>query len=149
MIANMCIREVLNIPGGNGAGAPPLHGPKALTEQAAGALGMGMQFANAFVTIFKFLAYLMPLFGGWWADSKIGRYPAIMVGVLICGLAHIVQIVGAIPSVLQKGQGVAPFLLSLFLLAIGAGGLNTVQTTRSIAKPFDRYLQTEYSSNCS
>jgi dipeptide/tripeptide permease len=95
-----------------------------LTEQAAGALGMGIQFANAFVTLFKFLAYVVPLFGGWWADSKIGRYRAIMIGVLICGFAHIVQIVGAIPSVLQKHQGVAPFLISLFLLAIGAGRLS-------------------------
>jgi hypothetical protein len=31
------------------------------------------------------------------------------------------MIFGALPSVLQKGQGVAPFLISLITLAIGAG----------------------------
>jgi hypothetical protein len=31
------------------------------------------------------------------------------------------MIFGALPSVLQKGQGVAPFLISLLTLAVGAG----------------------------
>jgi dipeptide/tripeptide permease len=84
-------------------------------------LGKGLQFANAFVLLFKFLAYTVPIFGGWLADTRIGRYPAIMLGVLICGVAHIIQIFGALPSVLKKGQGTAPFIISLFLLAIGAG----------------------------
>jgi dipeptide/tripeptide permease len=103
-------------PGGNGAGAPAKH-----SEQPAGALGKGIQFASAFVLLFKFLAYTVPIFGGWLADTRIGRYPAIMIGVLICGVAHIIQIFGALPSVLQKGQGTSPFVISLFLLAIGAG----------------------------
>jgi dipeptide/tripeptide permease len=90
-------------------------------EQPAGALNGGMQFANAFSLLFKFLAYTLPVFGAWIGDVKIGRYSAIMVGVLICGVSHIIQIFGALPSVLQRGQGVAPFLVSLFLLAIGAG----------------------------
>jgi dipeptide/tripeptide permease len=70
---------------------------------------------------FKFLAYTMPIFGAWIGDVKIGRYRAIMIGVLICGVSHIIQIFGALPSVLQKGQGKAPFLISLFMLAVGAG----------------------------
>jgi hypothetical protein len=44
-----------------------------------------------------------------------------MLGVLVCGVSHIIQILGALPSILQKGQGAAPFLISLFLLAAGAG----------------------------
>jgi dipeptide/tripeptide permease len=53
----------------------------------------------------------------------VGRYKAICVGVAICGIAHIIQIIGAIPSVLQKGPAHAapPFILGLLLLAIGAG----------------------------
>lgn len=90
-------------------------------EQNAGALGKGKQFSNAFSQVFKFLAYALPIFGAWVGDVKIGRYRAIMLGVLICGVAHIIQIFGALPSVLQKGNGVAPFLISLFLLAIGSG----------------------------
>jgi dipeptide/tripeptide permease len=84
---------------------------------------MGLQASSALTLLFSFLAYVIPLFGGWWADVHIGRYKAIMVGVLICGLAHIIQLVGAIPSVLQKGQSHAapPFIIGLLLLAFGAG----------------------------
>jgi len=65
----------------------------------------------------------VPIFGGWWADVHVGRYYAIVVGVLIAGLAHIIQVVGAIPAVLQKGQSnsAPPFIIGLLLLALGAG----------------------------
>jgi dipeptide/tripeptide permease len=91
------------------------------SQKTAGALGKGLQFANAFVLLFKFLAYTIPIFGAWLGDTKIGRFPAILLGVLICGVAHLIQIVGALPSVLVKHQGLAPFLISLLLLAFGAG----------------------------
>ncbi|KAJ5412765.1 hypothetical protein N7465_005070 [Penicillium sp. CMV-2018d] len=73
--------------------------------------------------LFVFLSYVIPIFGGWWADVHVGRYKAIMVGVVTCGVAHVIQIIGAIPSVLQKGPSNAapPFILGLLVLAIGAG----------------------------
>ncbi|EED13088.1 MFS peptide transporter, putative [Talaromyces stipitatus ATCC 10500] len=104
--------------GGNGAGAPPKG-----TQETAGALNMGLQASSGFVLLFKFLAYVIPIFGGWWADTKVGRYYAIVVGVLICGVAHIIQIIGAIPAVLQQGTAHAapPFIIGLLILAVGAG----------------------------
>lgn len=84
---------------------------------------MGLQASSGLVLLFTFLAYVVPIFGGWWADVKVGRYFAIVVGVLICGVAHIIQIVGAIPAVLQQGKTHAapPFVLGLIILAFGAG----------------------------
>lgn len=84
---------------------------------------MGLQASSALTLLFVFLSYVIPIFGGWWADVHVGRYKAIMVGVVICGVAHIIQIIGAIPSVLQKGSSHAapPFILGLLILAIGAG----------------------------
>ncbi|KAF4200150.1 hypothetical protein CNMCM8927_003857 [Aspergillus lentulus] len=104
--------------GGNGAGAPPRG-----TQETAGALGMGLQASSGLVLLFTFLAYVLPILGGWWADVYVGRYKAICVGVAICGIAHIIQIIGAIPSVLQKGPAHAapPFVIGLLLLALGAG----------------------------
>ncbi|KAI1184381.1 POT family protein [Nemania serpens] len=99
--------------GGNGAGAIDPSKP----NSHAGALGLGIQTASALTLLFTFLAYVIPIFGAWWADTKIGRYPAIIYGVLIGG-----ELVGgAAPAVLQAGRGVAPFLISFFLLAVGAG----------------------------
>ncbi|TFK53840.1 MFS peptide transporter [Heliocybe sulcata] len=102
--------------GGNGAGAPPKG-----SEETAGALGKGLQFANAFVLLFQFLAYIVPIFGAWVADTKLGRFKTILIGVLVCFAAHIIMVFGALPSVLKAGRGIAPFIISLFVLAIGAG----------------------------
>lgn len=104
--------------GGNGAGAP-----KRGTQDTAGALGMGLQASSGLTLLFTFLAYVIPIFGGWWADVYVGRYKAIIWGVLLCGVAHIIQLVGVIPSVLQKGKDNAapPFILGLLILAFGAG----------------------------
>ncbi|KAB8273993.1 POT family-domain-containing protein [Aspergillus minisclerotigenes] len=104
--------------GGNGAGAPPRG-----TQETAGGLGMGLQASSGLVLLFAFLAYILPILGGWWADVHVGRYKAICVGVLICGIAHLIQIFGALPSVLQKGtaHSAPPFIISLLILALGAG----------------------------
>jgi dipeptide/tripeptide permease len=102
--------------GGNGAGATPKG-----TQETAGALGRGLQFANAFTLLFTFLAYVIPIFGAWIADTRLGRYKTIAIGVLICGISHVIIIFGALPSVLQAGHGTAPFMISYFILAFGAG----------------------------
>lgn len=92
--------------------------------------------------LFLFLAYIIPIFGGYIADTKLGRFKTILIGVLICGISHIIMICGAIPSVLQAGHGIAPFMISLFLLAIGAVGsfldkvtLSSTDTRKGIFKP--------------
>lgn len=87
----------------------------------AGALNLGLQTASALGTLFTFMAYIIPIFGAWLADTKIGRYKAIIWGVIIGAISHIVMVGGAAPAVLQAGRAVAPFLISFFILAIGAG----------------------------
>ncbi|KII83949.1 hypothetical protein PLICRDRAFT_432976 [Plicaturopsis crispa FD-325 SS-3] len=102
--------------GGNGAGAPP-----AGTQETAGALGQGLQVSSALTLLFTFLAYTIPILGGWIADVKLGRYKTICLGVAIAGIAHIIMIFGALPSVLQAGHGMGPFVVSLIVLAFGSG----------------------------
>lgn len=84
---------------------------------------MGLQASSGLTLLFVFLAYVIPIFGGWWADVHVGRYKAIIVGVVICGIAHIIQIIGAVPSILQKGaaNSAPPFVIGLLLLSLGAG----------------------------
>ncbi|XHG06789.1 hypothetical protein AWENTII_009969 [Aspergillus wentii] len=130
--------------GGNGSGAPPRG-----TQQTAGALGMGLQASSGLVLLFAFLAYIIPLFGGWWADVHVGRYKAICIGVLICGIAHIIQVVGAIPSVLKRGtsNSAPPFIIGLLLLALGAGIFKpniapTILDQHRCKKPYTKVLKT-------
>ncbi|KAI1361876.1 POT family protein [Xylaria arbuscula] len=104
--------------GGDGTGAVGPNNPNG----HAGALGLGLQTASALGLLFTFLAYVIPILGAWWADTKVGRYPAIVYGVLIGGVAHVIMVIGgAAPALLTAGKGTAPFLVSFFLLAFGAG----------------------------
>ena len=75
--------------------------------------------------LFYFLSYSVPIYGAYVADVQLGRYKTIMIGTVICGVAHIVLIAGAAPSVLQAGKGMAPFLIGFFMLAFGAGESTT------------------------
>ncbi|KAI2621272.1 POT family-domain-containing protein [Hypoxylon sp. NC1633] len=102
-------------PDGNGAGASAPG-----SEYTAGALGQGSVVATAMTEAFKFLAYALPIYFGWLADTKYGRFKMICWGVGICGLAHIIMIISALPPVLQSGNAIGPFALSLYMLSIGA-----------------------------
>ncbi|KAH6672599.1 putative peptide transporter PTR2 [Halenospora varia] len=103
---------------GNGAGAPPRTGEG--HQKSAGALGKGTVVASAMTDAFKFLAYALPIFGGWLADAHLGRFKTIVIGVIICGISHVIMIISAIPSVIQAGKAIGPFALSLYMLSIGA-----------------------------
>ena len=69
-----------------------------------GALGLGVPVATAITYTLTFVAYLVPLYAGYVADSQIGKFRAIWIGV-ICGfVAHILLVVAAAPSVIEGGQ---------------------------------------------
>ncbi|KAH8892324.1 hypothetical protein GQ53DRAFT_781484 [Thozetella sp. PMI_491] len=103
------------LPPGSTTGATP-----AGTNFNPGALGLGSSVATAMTEAFKFLAYGLPVFFGWLADTKYGRFKMICWGVAICGIAHVVMIISAVPPVLSSGNAIGPFAFSLYLLAIGA-----------------------------
>ncbi|KAH9825926.1 MFS peptide transporter [Teratosphaeria destructans] len=102
--------------GGNGWGAPARG-----SERTAGALGKGLQFSNALSLLFMCLAWIVPLFSGWAADAKTGYWKMVFGGAILGGVAHVVMIVAAIPRVIASGTAVAPFVVSLIMLAVGAG----------------------------
>ncbi|KAK4179549.1 hypothetical protein QBC36DRAFT_362042 [Triangularia setosa] len=102
-------------PDGNGSGATA---PGSL--YTAGALGQGSVVASAMTEAFKMLTYTLPVLFGWMADAKYGRFMMICWGVAICGVAHVMMVLSALPSVLIAGKAMVPFALSLYMLAIGA-----------------------------
>jgi dipeptide/tripeptide permease len=88
----------------------------------AGALGLGLKDANALVMLLQFLAYVMPLFGGYLADDKLGKFKAIMIGVWIGIISHVLFIIAALPPVIAKGQpALAPTILAILSLALCTG----------------------------
>lgn len=105
------------LPDGSKTGAP-LHRN---LKQNAGALGLGLQVASAVTLLLTFLAYVAPLFGGYLADLRLGRLKAIWIGVVLGGIAHLILIIAAIPSVIASGHALAPTVISIIVLALGTG----------------------------
>lgn len=88
---------------------------------SAGALGLGVQTAQALTVLFAFLSYCTPLIGGYLADTKLGRYKACYVGVLIGFFSHVLLVVAAIPSVMREGHAIIPFVIGMITLAFASG----------------------------
>lgn len=103
--------------GGNGFGAP---GTEPGNQKTAGALGMGTVVANAVGQSFSMLAYILPLFFGWLADAKMGRFKLICWGVAVFGVAHVIMIAAGAPALLANGQAQVPYFISLYMLSVGA-----------------------------
>ncbi|PPJ57966.1 hypothetical protein CBER1_09413 [Cercospora berteroae] len=101
--------------GGNGYGAPPRG-----TQETAGALGLGTVKANAVSQSFSMLVYCLPIFFGWLADTRTGRFKLICWGVVVFGVAHVLMCVSAAKPLLADGSAKTPYLLSLYILAVGA-----------------------------
>lgn len=102
--------------GGNGYGAPPRG-----TQTNAGALGMGSVISTAVSQSFSMLAYALPVFFGWMADARTGRFKLICWGIAVCGVAHVIMVASGSKQLLENGQSKGPFFLSVYILAVGAG----------------------------
>lgn len=115
----MLVSNFVNRPmpvGGNGYGAPPRG-----TQQTTGALGLGTVKANAVNQSFMMLSYAVPLLTGYIADAFTGRFKLICAGILVFGIAHVLLLGSAAPSLLASGAATAPYFISLYMLSIGSG----------------------------
>ncbi|KAG4428080.1 hypothetical protein IFR05_016437 [Cadophora sp. M221] len=113
LIGNFVNRKLPH--GGNGYGAPPAH-----SQATAGALGMGTVKASAVAQSFNMLVYALPVFFGWLADQKTGRFKMVFVGVFVCGISHIIMVASGAKSLLANGNAKIPYFISLYVLALGA-----------------------------
>lgn len=105
------------LPPGSTTGAPLSK----TSSQSAGALGMGVATSSAFTLLLTFLAYVVPLYGGFVADTKLGKFKAIWIGVLGGFLGHLFFIIAGIPAVIATGHAIAPTALGIIFLAVGTG----------------------------
>lgn len=64
----------------------------------------------------------MPLFGAYIADTYLGRFNTICVGLFIALIGHIILIVSAVPGVIEHSSAVGAFTVALII--IGAGKWN-------------------------
>lgn len=105
------------LPPGSTTGAPVSK----TSSQNAGALGLGVTTSSALTLLLTFLAYVVPLYGGFIADTKLGKFKAIWLGVIAGFFAHIFLIIAALPSVIASGKALAPTIFGIIILAFGTG----------------------------
>ena len=105
-----------------------------------GALGAGQRASTGLVTFNRFWAYFVPLFGGWIADTKWGRFKTIQVSIAMAMFGHIIIIISAIPSVISNPNGaLGCFAVGLIFFGIGVGGfkpnISPLMAEQLTAKP--------------
>ncbi|KAK3116571.1 hypothetical protein LTR53_002939 [Teratosphaeriaceae sp. CCFEE 6253] len=91
-----------------------------------GGLGQGQQASTGLTIFFQFWAYLMPLLGGYVADTYLGRYNTIQYSICFSIVGHIILISSSIPSVMDHPQGaLGCFAVGLIIMGLGTGGFKS------------------------
>ncbi|KAG8852952.1 hypothetical protein FRB96_008471 [Tulasnella sp. 330] len=104
------------LPPGSRTGAGGANG-------VSGALGLGTQAATGISQFNQFWIYLIPLFGAYVADTKLGRFKTICWAVLVALIGHIIMIISSIPTVIiHPNQALGCFIIALIIMGVGTGG---------------------------
>lgn len=102
----------------------PGWGPDSCVQP--GGLGQGQQTSTGLTTFNQFWAYLMPLLGGYIADTYLGRFATIQWSILAALVGHTILIVSSIPSVMDNEQGaLGCFAVGLVIMGLGTGGFKS------------------------
>lgn len=89
---------------------------------SAGALNQGLQAASGLTLLLLFLAYVVPLYGGFVADTKLGKFKAIWIGVIAGLVSHVLFVIASIPSVIAHPKGaLGVTAVAIITLAFGTG----------------------------
>ncbi|KAK6212054.1 POT family protein [Colletotrichum tabaci] len=92
------------------------------THEQAGALGLGQRASTALTLFNSFWSYVMPLVGGYLADTYWGRYLTIQWAIVVATFGHILIIVAAVPLVISNPSGaLAAFIIGLVFFGTGVG----------------------------
>ncbi|CAK4025003.1 peptide transporter PTR2-A [Lecanosticta acicola] len=92
----------------------------------AGGLGQDQRAATGLTTFNQFWAYLMPLAGGYIADTYLGRYATIQWSVMFAIIGHIILVVSSLPTVMDNPSGaLGCFAVGLVIMGLGTGGFKS------------------------
>ncbi|CAN8096793.1 unnamed protein product [Discula destructiva] len=101
---------------------PPGSNTGAGFSGQSGALGLGSKAGQGISLTNQFFAYLVPLFGGWLADAKLGRYKTIHIAIAVGMVAHVILVAAASPGVIvHQKNSLAAFIVGMLTLCVGTG----------------------------
>lgn len=83
---------------------------------------MGQRASTGLTLFNSFWSYIMPMAGGYLADTYWGRYKTINYAIVIATLGHIIIVISAIPQVIgNSGGSLAAFIVGLIFFGVGVG----------------------------
>lgn len=92
------------------------------TDEQAGALDKGQRASTALVLFNNFWSYIMPMVGGYLADTYWGRFKTIMWAIVVATFGHIILVISALPQVIENPNGaLGCFVVGLIFFGIGVG----------------------------
>lgn len=78
---------------------------------------MALQTASTLTLLLTFLVYFVPLYGGFVADSQLGRVNANRVGIFAGFVDHILFMITSAPTIIKQGHSIVPTILGIIALA--------------------------------
>ncbi|ETN37447.1 uncharacterized protein HMPREF1541_08438 [Cyphellophora europaea CBS 101466] len=128
------------LPPNNNAGAGQAGG----ANDQSGALGLGQQASTGLTLFNAFWSYVMPLWGGYLADTFFGRFRTIYYAIWIAMLGHVIIIVSAIPSVITNPNGaIGAFAVGLIFFGVGVGWFKC-NISPLIAEQYEKHHPRQY-----
>ncbi len=92
------------------------------SNESPGALGLGLPLATFLLQLMTLTANISPLFSGYYADTKLGRFNAIAIGALVGIFGHLLLVIAALPAILQNVPlSLILTVISLLVVAVSAG----------------------------
>ncbi|KAF8870038.1 peptide transporter PTR2A [Infundibulicybe gibba] len=87
----------------------------------SGALGLGQRASTGLLLFYQFWGYVVPLFGAWIADARLGRFNIICIALGVTLIGHILLIISAVPSVIGQSGAIGAFSVALIVMGLGTG----------------------------
>lgn len=91
-------------------------------EAQPGALGKGQQTSTGLTTFNQFWQYVCPLGGAYIADTYLGRFTTIWIGVIVSITGHIILTASAAPAVIKNpDSALGAFAIGILVMGLGTG----------------------------
>ena len=95
------------------------------SDSPKGMLGLGQQGATALSYFFQFWCYVTPIFGGWLADTYLGKFNTIcwFCGIYIIGI--FILFITSVPSITNPKIALGGFITAIIIIGLGTGGVKS------------------------
>ena len=64
---------------------------------------------------------MTPLLGAYIADTYLGRFNTICIAVFVALIGHVILVIAAVPSVIEKSSAIGAFTIALIIMGLGTG----------------------------